>query len=755
MRCCVPGCKSDSRYSSKSQGITFHMFPSEPSLRKTWFQVLGKKESWKPKERAAVCSAHFLCDDLYHTKSGLRKVRAGAVPFIVQDSSSKDSLEEQSLMVCRICLVMDTKLFSIRKYKLEKAYEQLTGVSVFSENRLPNELCVECAQRLINCNRFRQKSLRANSLMLELLKKHDELTKRNIQSISRENNQLASNLTTKTYVDSYDIYIDEVVENVQIAPEEVKPVDEPDLDTAVKIEENNDEEDDDEGNDDMLFNEYNEFDIKDDDYSTDDSLPLQETKKKSKQYIRSKKVKTDGGIKVDGRKKPFVDEHANNIFTITDLTLEEQLADIESRRESSNFKNGIFKCMECYKGFLDEEAYNAHMLRHTTACGEYACSICKIHFKHPHAARKHKTAHHTQRFSCNQCSYVTMHRQSARLHMKWHKGTKYKCPHCSEEFSKFTTYMGHVRIKHPSDFVCLLCGYSFVSEKGINLHKKLKHRLDNQPIPEDGPICEMCNLRFLDADALKRHLYVSARHKSVDGKRMNNTIKRRTPEIRQWERKKREFDKVEGPIPCEQCGIQLKDSRAYHGHFRRMHPDKNRTKYPSMKSPCMCEVCGRMFQSYALLKDHTWVHTGERPFKCDLCDKSFRMKQRLVTHKRIHSAEKTMYGCDLCGKQFSTHSNRQRHMFIHTGLKPFKCEMCGKAFKHSSEKRAHITYVHHKKPWPKRSRGKRRTDGRQLTMANQQLGPSVDIDIQPMWNCDPKMDLATNVNDKPYYTMKI
>ncbi|CAG9120340.1 unnamed protein product [Plutella xylostella] len=54
--------------------------------------------------------------------------------------------------------------------------------------------------------------------------------------------------------------------------------------------------------------------------------------------------------------------------------------------------------------------------------------------------------------------------------------------------------------------------------------------------------------------------------------------------------------KAEGPIPCEQCGMQLEDSRAYHGHFRRAHPDKNRTNYPSMKSPCMCEVCGRMFQ---------------------------------------------------------------------------------------------------------------------------------------------------------------
>ncbi|KAL4718613.1 hypothetical protein ACJJTC_011327, partial [Scirpophaga incertulas] len=203
-----------------------------------------------------------------------------------------------------------------------------------------------------------------------------------------------------------------------------------------------------------------------------------------------------------------------------------------------------------------------------------------------------------------------------------------------------------------------------------------------------------------------------------------------------------------------QCGLQLEDSRAYHSHFRRMHPDKNRTKYPSMKSPCMCEVCGRMFQSFALLKDHTWVHTGERPFKCESCGKSFRMKQRLVAHRRVHSAQKATYGCNLCGKQFSTQSNRQRHMFIHTGLKPFKCEMCGKGFKHASEKRAHITYVHLKKPWPKRSRGKRR-DSRQVPLSNQQIIPAggQDIDLHPMWGCDPKLDIT--MENKAYFTHKI
>ncbi|CAH0404144.1 unnamed protein product [Chilo suppressalis] len=738
MRCCVPGCKNDSRYSSKSLGITFHVFPNEPSLRTIWLQSLGKKETWEPKERSTVCSEHFLCSDMYVTKNGLRKIRTGAVPLILQDTSNCEYWEPAASKVCRICLVMDKKLFPIKTHTFETAYEHLTGQSISAETRLPQKLCAECTQRLQNCNNFRIKSLRANTLMMGLLKKHDHLTIKNIQSINRENNQLSSNLTTSTRTDHFDLLIiednkaeaeclenDQLIEDFkseeQLVKEEIS-VPAPDVVTV-----NNEESAVYDPAPEEENSNHEDFDnTKDLDYSSDDSLPLELAKLKSRGGGKTKKArcirkrkKTEKIIpdtpKIDRRRKPFLNDDLNEtLFTITDLTVEEQIADVEKRRDSSNFKNSIYKCLECYKGFLDEDAYNSHMSRHTTECGDHRCNICKTHFKHPHALRKHITAHHTQRFSCNQCLYVTTHRQSARLHERWHKGTKYKCPHCTDEFVKFTTYMGHIRIKHPSDFVCQLCGYSFVSEKGIMLHKKLKHRQENITIPEDGPLCELCNLRFINTEALKRHTSVSARHQTIDKQdREPNKPKARKQEIRDREKRKRDEERPEGPIPCEQCGVQLEDSRAYHSHFRRMHPDKNRTNYPSMKSPCMCEVCGRMFQSQALLKDHRWVHTGERPFSCESCGKCFRMKQRLVAHRRVHSEQKPTYPCLHCGKHFSTHSNRQRHMFIHTGLKPFKCEMCGKGFKHASEKRAHITYVHLKKPWPKRSRGKRRTDGRQ------------------------------------------
>ncbi|KAM3955262.1 uncharacterized protein ACR2FA_010869, partial [Aphomia sociella] len=469
-----------------------------------------------------------------------------------------------------------------------------------------------------------------------------------------------------------------------------------------------------------------------------------------------KREKKDNTPKVDRRRKPAHEVLNEEIFEIIDLNVDEQFYEIRKRQDSANFKNSEYKCTECYKGFLDEDAYKGHMVRHTDQIGSHQCEICKIFFKTTHALRNHATSH-MQKFNCKRCSYVTTRRHAAKLHEDYHNGTRYQCPHCQEDFVKFSTYMSHVRIKHPSDFVCELCGYSFISGKGLGLHKKLKHRFDEHTVPTDGPYCEECNVRFGSTEALARHLKMSARHNDIttkDPSRRSKEPRDRCSEKQNEELKRKRRSgpcKPEGPIPCEQCEMQLPDSLSYYRHFRRMHPDKNRTNYPSMKSKCMCEVCGKMFQSLALLQDHSWTHTESKQFQCAQCHKRFQRKYRLIAHHRLHSTPRP-HACTACGKRLSSASNVRRHMLSHTGLKPFKCEMCGKGFKHASEKRVHITYVHLKKPWPKRSRGKRRTDGR--TSQPSPTAPSIEVDMQqPLWSsCDPKIP---DGDKQMYYNMKI
>ncbi|KAJ0184354.1 hypothetical protein K1T71_000777 [Dendrolimus kikuchii] len=704
MRCSVHNCTNDTKKTTKSHGITFHMFPKEPDLRTAWIEALGMSD-WEPKERSTVCSEHFHNYDFYETKRGLRRIKNGAVPVLEPETADLEA--PAALRVCRVCLSIDVKMYHMSDHKLDQMYEQATGVYLSDDDKLPQKFCWECAQRLINGTKFRSKALRTQSLLNEMI-----------------NND--------RYFVVSDVFL---LQLPSVPPLSVETISTKDLQPMIDIEIK------DETNNEIYFDEFpHQFDESDDDKKLSEiSIKPKKREKKSKVKEERKRVlkkkeevddpeSTMDKYKIsDVKRRRTQDALDESLFTITPLTYEEQIAEIEKRQDLVSYKNAIFKCNVCYRGFQIKERYDAHAVRHSEQSGVYECFICKTRLKTARALRKHLTAQHTEKFSCKGCPFVTRNRGVAREHERWHAGAKYQCPHCPSEFDKLTTYMGHIRIKHVSDFVCELCGFTFVSKKGIDVHKKKKHRLADKTIPIEGPYCEMCDVKFVSDEAHSRHLSLSSKHSSDqdpnrirnDSQSMHTTKNGRV--VRKIERRPvihpkdpTERDRRgehQGPVTCEQCGIQLRDLRLYAQHFRRAHPDKNRTKYPAMKTPCMCEQCGRIFQSMALLKDHMWVHTGEKRFKCDRCPKSFTQKTNLVFHLRAHSAQRPTYECPLCGKHFAFYNNRRRHMFIHTGLKPFKCDTCGKCFTTSGEQRAHVEHVHLKKPWPKRARAHRHHHG--------------------------------------------
>ncbi|CAH2083661.1 unnamed protein product [Euphydryas editha] len=167
MRCCVQNCTNDTRKSTKSHGITFHIFPKDVTLRSAWIEALGLTE-WEPKERSTVCSEHFQRDAFYETRCGLRRIKNGAVPLPLVDSS--ENLDAPAtLRVCRICLTMDARMYHMSDHKLGLMYEQITGVPVNIDDKLPQKLCYECVARLCSANVFRSKALRAQGLLVEKL----------------------------------------------------------------------------------------------------------------------------------------------------------------------------------------------------------------------------------------------------------------------------------------------------------------------------------------------------------------------------------------------------------------------------------------------------------------------------------------------------------------------------------------------------------------------------------------------------------
>ncbi|XP_037302961.1 uncharacterized protein LOC119193463, partial [Manduca sexta] len=143
------------------------MFPKDPNLRAAWVEALGMTD-WEPKDRSTICSEHFRKDDFYVTKGGLRKIKDGAVPVVTYDSS-EDLDAPAALRVCRICLAMEGQMYHIRDHKLDEIYENVTGIYLSEDDKLPQKLCWECAHRLLSTNGFRNKALRSQALLMNLL----------------------------------------------------------------------------------------------------------------------------------------------------------------------------------------------------------------------------------------------------------------------------------------------------------------------------------------------------------------------------------------------------------------------------------------------------------------------------------------------------------------------------------------------------------------------------------------------------------
>lgn len=110
----------------------------------------------------------------------------------------------------------------------------------------------------------------------------------------------------------------------------------------------------------------------------------------------------------------------------------------------------------------------------------------------------------------------------------------------------------------------------------------------------------------------------------------------------------------------------------------------------------VCPHCNAAFRTNYHLQRHVYIHTGEKPFQCSQCDMRFIQKYLLQRHEKIHTGEKP-FRCDECGMRFIQKYHMERHKRTHSGEKPYQCDYCHQYFSRTDRVLKHRRMCHENK----------------------------------------------------------
>ncbi|XP_063391764.1 zinc finger protein 225-like [Cydia fagiglandana] len=642
----------------------------------------------------------------------------------IQEETSNPSLK---LLSCRACLATDIKLFNIYENKLAEAFAHITGSPVLLSDGLPQHLCSYCRSTLLKCRVFRARSLRAQHC-LRAVPLQIELTTDYIRTIDRHSHQLI--YLTQTRVETTD-YRD--ILEVDVKKEES------DIDNFIPE------------SDDLKI----EYEIKDKidegidngDFSDDNTEqifvatnPVRDVKvrkgRKKKTKAEEKRVKkkikkrtSDNDYLPDFDFAKFESSYSVEIIA---LTKEQQLEEIRARKQSANYQYAAYKCEECGKGFMANDAYNNHKIRHSPSMGAHACEICLVRFKRQSRRQEHQDLHRLK-FLCKECSFVSRNRYQAKKHFEWHSGKIHVCKHCGASFTKSSTYLSHVRLQHPAmNVACDVCGETFVGRLGLLQHKSRAHQVGSPcegvssthlshvrlQHPAMNVACDVCGETFVGRLGLLQHKsrahQVGSPCEGVSSTHLSH-VRLQHPAMN---------------VACDVCGETFVGRLGLLQHKSRAHQvgspcegvSSTHLSHVRLQHPAMnvaCDVCGETFVGrLGLLQHKSRAHQVGSPCEgvssthlshvrlqhpamnvaCDVCGETFVGRLGLLQHKsRAHQVGSPCEGvssthlshvrlqhpamnvaCDVCGETFVGRLGLLQHKSrAHQVGSPSSCDECG------------------------------------------------------------------------------
>ena len=251
--------------------------------------------------------------------------------------------------------------------------------------------------------------------------------------------------------------------------------------------------------------------------------------------------------------------------------------------------NKKYGCHLCTSRFTSNQNLQSHLIKLHSE--HYNCLFCKKAFAldQEEEFKRHMFRHenkvvttsendsNNKDFSndkpCTDC--VDSNKQNCKLHLEnsKQKSTMVPKPLVQKKRKKSV----------PVKKVCEECG-SHVTN--LKIHMSTVHGVAKYACPQ-------CSISFKTTDYLKTHI-----------------------------------DWVHVKVPCSECGVMV-GRRKMPRHIREKHTAMDDRKFK-------CGTCGKGFTSNAKLKDHTNIHTGEKPYKCKFCNACFASIGNHAMHQRSH-----------------------------------------------------------------------------------------------------------------------
>ncbi|XP_039762296.1 zinc finger protein 28-like isoform X1 [Pararge aegeria] len=677
VRCCVAFCSnaSASEASGKHEEISYHPFPREVQLRTAWLRALGKEHAYYLPETSVVCSQHFLSEDIYETETGVKQIANGAIPSTVQ--------------ICTMCLDIDSKLLLMSKHKLEQAYEKLTGYPLCDQGNLKHTVCVQCSQILKKIDGFREKSLRARSLLMDLVKKYEFITVKHLEMTNCTKSQLTGNVVAKV-----------------LEPGRCDIVELPDEDKEMECDETVDLTETLE-----VTNGYC-----DDTLLVDSELELlnqSDIWPTTEENLSDSSEKQSDGLLKDSNKNPY-----DSCFAKED-----------GKIELFKYENDNFACLQCFEEFTDELDYTYHMRMHTQSEGNITTQVCES-----------QTA-------------VSSSWDNTPSSGAWNKPRVQElddvspppadsAPPSDNSFSVrlATTDVNKV---YPSD------GAVAIQKNNFVLTSKTGELVDqfsdnNRRISTNIERLPNCVVKLYDIFANSK--YAALRSPQKTQKAIRNLNCQTTNQYKFHETEniisitnvlevaESEFSENFGDIQsiaplynlrtstekicfiCDVCRITFKRKGLLVKHVKT-HTKVNlfSCKFCKLEFNCennyaihmqihrhikrfSCNLCDYNCAQSGTLVRHMRIHTGEKPFSCNLCDYKSAYGSNLTNHMKKHTGEK-YFSCKWCHYKSASGHGLEGHMRTHTGEKPFSCKLCKYASAYSSALKKHMRTHTGEKPF--------------------------------------------------------